>query len=146
MKVATFICRHCKKKKCLNTRLKGKQEYCGDPPCQRARKAEWKREKLLSDPSFAEAQRDGCARWRRNKSAYWKGHRQRNPKQAQRNLLLQRKRNLLRRQRPPEGVIAKVDAFASYPPDNLPKSGEYWLVPVIAKVDALKVNLEVIME
>lgn len=145
MKVSTFICRHCKKKRLSNPRLKGEQKYCAASACQRARKANWKRDKIRSDPDFAEAQHEGNDCWRRNQADYWKRHRQKKPEQADRNRLLQRKRNALRRLNPSKEVVREmVDASMSVLPDKLPKNGEYWLIPLIAKVDALKVNLEII--
>jgi len=59
---------------------------------------------------------------------------------AERNRLLQAIRN--RRRRHPLEVdhqlIAKVDASIV---NKFKAVGQYWLVPVIAKVDALKVNI-----
>jgi hypothetical protein len=52
----------------------------------------------------------------------------------------------MRRRRLSGKRIAKVDAFPADLPETLPKNGEYWLVPLIAKVDALKVNLKVIAD
>jgi len=40
----TFICKHCKKRKPRNIRIKD-QRYCGSPACQRARKTSWERKK-----------------------------------------------------------------------------------------------------
>ena len=146
MTAITFVCRHCKKEQKSNPRLKGRQEYCSKPACQKARRASWKRAKMLVDPIYAESHRAECAQWRQRHPKYWQTHRQSNPKQTERNRLLQRSRNTLRRRRLSDKKIAKVDAFQADPPEKLPKNGAYWLVPLIAKVDALKVNLEVIAE
>ena len=66
----------------------------------------------------------------------------RHPEKAERNRMLQSIRNRRRRSKPKnrsdEELIAKVDASIV---NNFKVVGQYWLVPVIAKVDALKVNI-----
>jgi len=69
---------------------------------------------------------------------------ERNPKKAQRNRMLQTIRNRRRKKAlqsshsDDQNLIAKVDASIT---NNLSIVGQFWLVPVIAKVDALKVNI-----
>ena len=72
---------------------------------------------------------------------YWKRYRQRHPDKAERNRTLQHIRNRRRRQpaKPlPAALIAKMDARKSYDFDLL---GQFYLVPVIAKMDVSKVNI-----
>ncbi len=40
----TFICQGCGQEKQANLRLKGIQGFCGEPDCQRARKAQWQKD------------------------------------------------------------------------------------------------------
>ena len=85
---------------------------------------------------------------------YWKKYRKNNPEKTERNRILQRVRNQRRRQksgakttgRVPRSVakvdaselIAKVDALKS---NNHQAFNEFWIVPVIAKVDVLKAHI-----
>ena len=80
---------------------------------------------------------------------YWKEYRQQHPDQARRNRDLQKVRNARCRSRgrdDPKGMkgsmIAKMDASKSLGTSGETTfSGQFWLVPVIAKMDALKVNM-----
>jgi hypothetical protein len=120
------------------------QCYCPKSECQRARKAAWKRYKMRTDPDYRFNQTVSNKIWAKANSDYWKDYRRRHPEKAERNRILQSMRNRGRRNKQNHqsqiqtGLIAKVDASI------INKSrvvGQYWLVPVIAKVDALKVNI-----
>ena len=120
------------------------QRYCMKPPCRRAKKAAWKRHKMATDPDFKLDQKLSNQKWAQNTPGYWKDYRERNPQKAERNRILQSVRN---RRRAKQGksdrkvdasVIAKVDSSIT---NNLSLVGQFWLVPVIAKVDALKVYM-----
>ena len=68
---------------------------------------------------------------------------EKNPEKAERNRILQAIRNRRARSsesdaKMEEGVIAKMDASKG---DNFEVLGQFWMVPVIAKMDALKVNI-----
>ena len=112
------------------------QTHCMKPECRRAKKAAWKRLKLKTDPDFKEDQRISNKKWAENHLGYWKEYRLKHPEKAERNRILQSLRN--RKRRSPPGLIAKVDASK---PGKFHMVGRYWLVPLIAKVDALKVNI-----
>jgi len=120
------------------------QSYCMKARCQRARKAAWKRKKMKDDPEYRLNQRASNKQWADANTGYWKNYRNRNPEKAERNRLLQvirnRRRSKMRCAVAMDGpsLIAKVDS------SSLPKikvAGEFWMVPVIAKVDALKVYI-----
>jgi uncharacterized protein (DUF4415 family) len=118
------------------------QCYCPKSECQRARKAAWKRYKMRTDPEYKINQTVSNKKWAKANPRYWKAYRQRHPEKAERNRMLQSIRNRRRRQkqknRSDENLIAKVDASIV---NKFRVVGQYWLVPVIAKVDALKVNI-----
>jgi hypothetical protein len=118
------------------------QRYCKKPACQRARKATWKRYKMRTDPDYKFNQTMSNKKWTKTNPGYWKDYRKRNPKKAERNRMLQFIRNQRRKQTPAhlsdKKLIAKVDASII---NKFEAVGQYWLVPVIAKVDALKVNI-----
>lgn len=121
-----------------------KQNYCSFPVCQKARKAAWQRHKLRSDPEYRESQRISNKKWQKNNPEYWKEYRRNNPDKTATNRSLQRVRNKRRASSPAESkiqLIAKMDA-GNFNSDKL--SGPYWLVPVIAKMDATKIYIHAI--
>jgi hypothetical protein len=122
------------------------QRYCSEKACQRARKGVWQRGKMVSDPVYRANQKQSQADWLSRNADYWKRYRAAHPEQAERNRDLQQVRNKRRHSqcvdRMDASVIAKMDA------SRLGKSsvgswlpGSFWLVPVIAKMDAIKVIL-----
>ena len=123
------------------------QNYCSIKGCQKARKAAWQQNKLGHDAEYRGSQRISQKKWRRNNSAYWKQYRQNNPDKTAKNRTLQRIRNKRRTLAPsfPVGarqhLIAKMDA-RNFNTGEL--SGQYWLVPLIAKMDAVKIYIHAI--
>jgi hypothetical protein len=123
------------------------QSHCSAPACQRARKALWQRQKLATDPEYAQSQKLSNNKWLANNPDYWKNYRFRNPDKAARNRILQRIRNRAKA-RTDKGLdtsrhigIAKMDARKLLV--NM-LSGEFWLVPRIAKMDAVKIFIAAI--
>jgi hypothetical protein len=138
-------CCHCGRYFPPSPRQKN-QLYCSEKACQRARKAAWQREKMESDPVYRANQRQSQADWQSRNADYWKCYRATHPEQAERNRDLQKVRNKRRHSRDvvkmDASVIAKMDASISGRSSVgswLP--GSFWLVPMIAKMDALKVIL-----
>lgn len=133
-----------------NFRLKGNQQYCGDPECQRARKHAWQKNKMATDTKYRRKQIAGLVRWRKEHALhrYQKQYRLDHPEYVEKNREKQRLRNDKRRQRvqlTPLEKIVKMDAFQNQPI----KSGIYWLAPYamdtsqkIVKMDALLVELK----
>ena len=121
-----------------------KQNYCTALACQRARKAAWQRYKIKTDADYRTQQKLSHQKWVRNTPGYWRRYRARHPDKAERNRILQHIRN--RRQRPPpqpapSALIAKMDARKS---DDFDLLGQFYLVPVIAKMDVSKVSIYII--
>lgn len=115
------------------------QIACKKPECQRAKKAEWQRQKIKTDAVYRESQRISQKQWARANPGYWKKYRQNHPEKAQRNRVLQTVRNKKARSIDLDySLIAKMDASKS---DSFEALGQFWLIPVIAKMDALKVNM-----
>lgn len=117
------------------------QNYCSEPECQRARKAAWQRYKMKTDAEYRTQQKLSHQKWLKNTPDYWKRYRERNPDKTLRNRTLQHIRNRRRRQtdkNPSKPLIAKMDARKSHDFDLL---GQFYLVPVIAKMDVSKVNI-----
>ena len=120
------------------------QNYCMKPDCRRAKKAVWKREKMRTNPEFRLNQQLSNKKWAKANPDYWKEYRRKNPEKTERNRQLQIVRNRRRSKKPnvtsalDQSVIAKVDALKS---NKFNPVGQYYLVPMIAKVDALKVRI-----
>ena len=113
------------------------QIYCMAQACRRARKAAWKRNKMQTDPDYRYNHKLGNQKWAKDNPSYWGDYRSRHPEYVERNRILQAIRNR-RRRCGGGGPIAKVDASIF---NKNRMIGQFYLVPVIAKVDALKVNI-----
>ena len=119
------------------------QIACKKPLCQKAKKAEWQRHKMKIDPVYNASQKISKKQWANANPGYWKRYRNKNPNKTERNRILQRARNQKARSKKSDTkmdtpLIAKMDASKS---DNFQALGQFWLVPVVAKMDALKVNI-----
>jgi len=136
------------------------QHYCGGSECQRARKAKWKRVRIKKDAAFRAYHNQTNKDWREMSPGYWKEYRNKNPEKTERNRILQRVRNQNRRLKNgrekttgqvPKS-IAKVDASELIAKVDVLKTGnhqafnQFWLVPVIAKVDVLKAHILLISD
>ncbi len=121
-----------------------KQNYCTKADCQRARKAAWQRYKMKYDDDYRSQQHLSQQKWLQANPGYYRSYRRRNPDKVQRNRSLQIIRNRRRRHRlsgnklADNALIAKMDAreFCHF---NL--VGQFYLVPVIAKMDVSRVNI-----
>lgn len=51
------------------------QAFCSAPECQRARKREWQRAKLQSDPDYRINQQAAQRAWSQRNHDYWRNHR-----------------------------------------------------------------------
>ncbi len=133
-------CVHCR---CLfvpNPRAKT-QRFCAKKACQQARKAQWQRDKMATDPDYRANQRDCQQRWQRQHPQYWREYRQQRAAYRERNRLLQQHRDHTRRTRP----LAKMDGFE---PVTFIQPGIYHLIPAVgerlAKMDVLSQKCHVI--
>lgn len=117
------------------------QKCCSRRSCQRARKAQWQKQKIKSDPDYRENKQRAQIRWRESHPDYWRTYREDHQAYAVKNRELQRIRN----SQPKE--VAKMDASAVG--DHL-RSGLYVLAQTtcddIAKIGTWIVHLTVIAE
>jgi len=117
------------------------QRYCSKARCQKARRNQWRKRKLLDDPDYRDNQRDAQKRWREGHKDYWGEYRGSHPDYVERNRKLQGERNHKRR----GSLIAKRDESRTR--DSM-RSGYYRLIPaegdVIAKRDEYLVKLDVL--
>ncbi len=116
------------------------QVYCMKSACRHARKAAWKRNKMQTDPDYRYGHKLTNQKWAKRHPGYWKDYRNRHPEYVERNRILQAVRNRRRCHQPNAdgSLIAKVDT-SIFNKNSL--VGQFYLVPMIAKVDALKVNI-----
>ena len=144
---STFICHGCKIAKPINPKLKGNQKYCGDPKCQRKRKASWQKHRMATDVNYKQSQYELVEKWRKNKPAhkYQSQYRKDHPSYVKNNLDKQRIRNQQRRVKPVDEVIVKMDALHK----QLEKSAIYLMTPYqldesqkIVKMDPFVVQLK----
>lgn len=146
----TITCKNCGREAPANFRLKGNQQYCSDPRCQRLRKRAWQKAKMATDEKYRAKQIASLQRWRKRRPLhqYQKLYRDSHPQYVEKNHEKQRLRNDKRRQRgQPDQIdmIVKMDAFQNQPI----KSGVYWLSPYamdaskkIVKMDAFVIELK----
>ena len=111
------------------------QTACKKLKCQQAKKAAWQRFKMKTDSIYSANQKSSQQKWLKATPGYWKAYRKRKPEKAERNRILQAIRN---REARASSSDAKMDPSKL---DNFKVLGQFWLIPVIAKMDALKVNI-----
>ena len=80
------------------------QAYCSAPDCQRARKRQWQRAKLQSDPDYRDNQRAAQQTWSQRNPDYWHNYRDAQPDYVQRNREQQKSRDQAR-----NDDLAKMD-------------------------------------
>jgi hypothetical protein len=140
-----FVCLACGKERAASPRSAGRQSYCGAKACQRARKTAWQQRSLAGDPDYRANQRKSQQAWCREHRRYWAEYRRLRPDVADRNRRLQMKRDRERRQ-PKTSVLAKMDASAAAKTPEPPVKGEYWLIPMLAKMDAFRVKIVLVSD
>lgn len=147
----TFRCQNCGMEKRANCRLK-QQQYCGEKPCQRARRREYQKNRLQEDAAYGQKQADYRQAWRKKRSLaqYQRSYRESHPDYVKRNRERQRQRNEKRCGRgaqPRHPVIVKMNSCSSI------KSGTYLLTPcqvnaseVIVKMNSCLVELSLFQQ
>jgi hypothetical protein len=126
-------CAHCRCQFVPNPRVKT-QRFCAATSCQKARKNQWQKHKMATDPDYQANQQDCQRAWHQRHPNYWRQYRQHRPNYGERNRLLQRHRDRKRRPK----MLAKMDASTSL---SFVKPGVYHLIPAVgetlAKMDTL---------
>ncbi len=121
------------------------QKFCSRKECQQARKREWNRKKLASDPEYQEARKDAQKRWKDKNPTYWKDYRPRHSEYTRKNREQQRIRNQKQRQKRSVPMIVKTDE--SIPTNNV-LTGRYKIIPIradmIVKTDECIVEITAI--
>ena len=81
------------------------QAFCSSPECQRARKRQWQRDKLRSDPDYRSNQQAAQRAWTLRNDGYWRNYRDAQPEYEQRN----REQQKLRDANEHDAGLAKMD-------------------------------------
>jgi hypothetical protein len=100
---------------------------------------------MKTDPDYRAAQKLSNQKWAGKKPGYWKTYLELNPEKAERNRMLQTIRNRRRSvgKKSEDIPIAKMDVRINM---DFQPVGRFWMVPVIAKMDATKVNIYAISD
>lgn len=61
------------------------QRVCGQPDCQRRRRADSRRQKVATDPEYRQVVRDSQKKWREKRRGYQKRYWKEHPETAERN-------------------------------------------------------------
>ena len=135
-------CAHCGEQVVISRNPN--QKYCGRSTCQRARKTKWERKKIKTDPDYMANRRDSQKTWVENNPDYQTQYRK-TPRQVERNRILQKVRYQRLKKKKFESEegglskkVAKMDALES---NEFGVSGTFWLVPSVAKMDVLMVQI-----
>ena len=94
------------------------QSFCTNPVCQRDRRQQWQRKKLLVDPLYRENLQDAQRTWRTRNPEYSRDYRTANPEYTQKNREQQRARSQAER------ALENPKSNASMPSNEIP-SGIY---------------------
>src|SRR5580700_9293871 len=85
-------CRYCQKS-FQPSKFQPRQAVCGEPVCQRKRRTEYHRQKIVADPEYREVCRDSLRKWRTHHPDYWKRYRTEHPQAVERNRQRQKLRD-----------------------------------------------------
>lgn len=89
-------CRFCQKL-FEPSKFRPDQSVCTDPACRSQRRNEYHRQKIASDPEYAEVVRDSRRKWREAHPDYQKTYRQTHEAAVERNRVQQKGRDAKRR-------------------------------------------------
>lgn len=142
----TFKCQGCGQEKPSEPRQKGNQKFCGEPVCQRVRKARWQKNKMQTDTTYHAQQLDCLQRWRKERplDRYQNQYLQTHAEYVAENRRKQSLRNRKRHVEAPSEMIVKMDALSQVESDT------YIMRPLtsekIVKMDAFVVELKVLKD
>jgi hypothetical protein len=87
-------CRYCERS-FQPSKFQPGQSVCGDPVCQRRRRADYHRQKIAADPEYRQGCLDSAQKWRSRNPDYWRRYHEQHPEAVERN----RKRQHVRDQK-----------------------------------------------
>lgn len=102
MKARKPVCPYCHQS-FIPSPFHPEQKVCHSPECQRRRRGDYHRQKILTDSDYGQACADSRKKWRENNPDYQSIYRVRNPDYCQRN----RQKQLVRNQKRKLSLIVK---------------------------------------
>jgi hypothetical protein len=72
------------------------QTVCAQPQCQRQRRSDYRRQKLATDPAYADRCRQSARQWRKQHPEYWDQYRASHPSHVEQNRVQQSARDCKR--------------------------------------------------
>lgn len=112
-------CRYCQQF-FQPTKYRPDQSVCSQPDCQRQRRADYHRQKIETDPEYAQVVRDSRKKWRDEHPDYQKNYWRTHAEAAERNRQQQRRRD---HQRRVENLVKNNSAL-----DLKRSAAEVWLL------------------
>jgi hypothetical protein len=91
-------CRYCEQS-FQPSKYQPHQSVCSQPDCQRRRRADYHRQKIVADAEYRQGCRDSPQKWRSHNADYWQLYRDQHPAAVERNRQLQHVRDQKRRLR-----------------------------------------------
>ena len=101
------------------------QSVCSDSGCQRRRRAEYHRQRIVADPEYRQVCLDSPQKWRSRNPDYWRRYREQHPAAVERNRQQQHVRDQKRRLRDlanNNSAPAQVWVLEAIPPRKPPQS------------------------
>jgi hypothetical protein len=136
-------CSYCQKP-FQPSKYQPRQMVCGDPLCQRNRRADYHRQKLATDPEYREVCRDSVRKWKTRNPDYWKSYRRDHPAAVERNRQQQQARDRKRRLRHLANNTSALDlkhsaaqvwlvgSGASHLANNNSATAQVWVIEALA--------------
>ena len=126
----TFTCSCCRRVLPTNPRCKD-QEYCGAAICQRERKRKWQARKMNTVAEYHKNQKEAYKTWCERNPDYWSKRRQ---EKYRKKAAFSVQKTGINASRP-----VKMDTLGEQGFHII--SGEYMLIPIGVKMDALRVKI-----
>ena len=141
------ICKHCGLSLSPRPSVPN-QHYCGKIECQRARKRQGQKDRLINDQDYRDNQRAAQKAWRERNPEYMSEYRKNSPKYVEKNRVQQRQRNRSLRKSittsPPDDSSMIVKMYELHA-DPVMHSGKFRVVfqkdGMIVKMDELFAHL-----
>lgn len=135
-------CRYCERV-FQPSKFQPGQSVCSESDCQRRRRSDSRRLKIVSDPEYRQVCQDSSRKWRTRNPEYWQRRRESNPAIGERNRQLQRVRDQKRKLRDLANnnsafdlkhsatQIWLVGADVEHLANNNPAAAQVWVLEVL---------------
>lgn len=118
------------------------QRFCGKKECQRKRRAQWQRKKLLEDADYREHQKKARENWRGEHRDYMRAYRRTHPAYRERDRQQRRERRKRTREVADIPGAVKMDAWTSDAAATPIESGYFRICRVYGAQDGGAVKMD----